>query len=59
MRQIGLRQNNPKNGTARVGRGDRQLTFMTPDDHPANSQSQSHSVKLRRNERIKYGTGFF
>src|SRR5204863_4131653 len=31
-----------------------KLTAMLLDDHPANRESQSHAVRLRRNERRKY-----
>jgi hypothetical protein len=48
------RQNEFKHRTSFLVRPRRKLTAMTVDNHPANRQSQSHSFRLCRNERIKY-----
>jgi hypothetical protein len=47
------RKYNPKNRTLRISRRDDELASVTLDDHPANSQPQSHPVRLCCEEGVK------
>src|SRR5579859_2159468 len=51
------RQNHSKNRAARLRRGRGKLTGMPFDDHPAKRQSQSHSLRFRRDEWVEYVGG--
>src|SRR3954462_6944212 len=51
--QAGLRQYDPEDGSAGSGGREGQLALVALDDHPADREAKSHSLGLRRNERVE------
>ena len=52
-------QHDPKYGALRLRRTNRDLPVMPLDNHAADRQSQSHSLRFHGNEGVKYAFGFF
>ena len=50
---LAARQHDPEDRPARLGGGEGQLAFMALHDHSADRETQSHSLRFRRNESLE------